>query len=174
MAISLENATRLSTELVRVMKLFQSLRQHTPKLHPGVEPASYPILFNLVDEPRRVSLLAECIHSDVSTVSRQVTMLASHGLLDKVADPQDGRAFMVSLSTAGAELVERVKAARGEWFRQMLHDWEPADAEAFKGFLERFALSFDVSKDLYAPLLLPGTAASPTGDVPAGTTSKEQ
>src|SRR5665647_1881187 len=103
MAISLENATQLSTELVRVMKLFQSLRHHTPKLHPGVEPAFYPILFNLVDEPRRVSLLADCIHSDVSTVSRQVTMLVSHGLVDKVADAQDGRAFMVSLSAEGAE-----------------------------------------------------------------------
>ena len=80
MAISLETASRLSTDLVRVMKLFQSMRQHAPKLHPGVEPASYPILFNLVEEPRRVSLLADCIHSDVSTVSRQVTMLASYGL----------------------------------------------------------------------------------------------
>jgi predicted transcriptional regulator len=90
MVINMETATRLSTELVRVMKLVQSMTQHAPKLHPGVEPASYPILFNLVEEPRRVFLLAECVHSDVSTVSRQVTMLASHGLLDKVAGPLDG------------------------------------------------------------------------------------
>jgi len=173
MVIGLENATQLSTELVRVMKLFQSLRHHTPKLHPGVEPASYPILFNLVDEPRRVSLLADCIHSDVSTVSRQVTMLVAHGLVDKVADAQDGRAFMVSLSAEGAELVERVKSARGEWFRQMLHDWEPADAEAFTGYLERFAVSFDTSKELYGSLLLQGAAATPSGDVLAGMTSKE-
>ncbi len=173
MAISLENATQLSTEMVRVMKLFQTLRHHTPKLHSGVEPASYPILFNLVGEPRRVSLLADCIHSDVSTVSRQVTMLVSHGLVDKMADPLDGRAFMVSLSVEGAELVERVKAARGEWFRQMLHDWEPADAETFKVYLERFAVSFDASKDLYGPLLLQETTATPSGDVLAGALSKE-
>jgi len=173
MAISLENATQLSTELVRVMKLFQSLRHHTPKLHPGVEPASYPILFNLVDEPRRVSLLADCIHSDVSTVSRQVTMLVSHGLVAKVADAQDGRAFMVSLSAEGAELVECVKAARGEWFRQMLHDWEPEDAEAFKDYLERFAVCFDASKELYGSLLRQGAAVTPSGDVRADTPSKE-
>ncbi len=173
MAISLENATQLSTELVRVMKLFQSLRQHTPKLHPGVEPGSYPILFNLVGEPRRVSLLADCIHSDVSTVSRQVTMLVSYGLVDKVADPLDGRAFMVSLSAEGAELVERVKAVRGEWFRQMLHDWEPTDAEAFQVYLERFAVSFDASKDLYGSLLLQETNATAPGNVLAGALSKE-
>jgi len=192
MGISLENATGLSTELVRVMKLFQSLRQHTPKLHPGVEPASYPILFMLVDGPRRVSLLADCVHSDVSTVSRQVTMLVSHGLLEKVADPQDGRAFVVSLSSDGAELVERVKSARGEWFRQMLHDWEPADANAFRGYLERFAVSFDASKNLYGSLLLremagtasrqtpaemasvpPGQTAADMASVPPATTTKE-
>jgi DNA-binding MarR family transcriptional regulator len=146
MAISLDSATRLSTDLVRVMKLFQSMRQHAPKLHPGVEPASYPILFNLLDGPRRVSLLADCVHSDVSTVSRQVSMLVTHGLLEKVADTQDGRAFMVSLSPEGTELVERLKVSRGEWFRKMLQDWEPADAEAFGAYLERFAMAFEASK----------------------------
>jgi hypothetical protein len=47
MAISLEGAARLSVEMSRVMKLFGSMRQHAPKVHPGVEPASYPILFSL-------------------------------------------------------------------------------------------------------------------------------
>jgi len=174
MAISLETATRLSTELVRVMKLFQSMRQHAPKLHPGVEPASYPILFNLAEEPRRVSLLADCVHSDVSTVSRQVTMLVSHGLLDKVADPLDGRAYMVSLSAEGAELVERLKAGRGEWFRQMLQDWDPADAEAFHRHLERFASSFEASKDQIGSITLPPrTKVASSGVALSDPTSKE-
>jgi DNA-binding MarR family transcriptional regulator len=146
MAISLEDATRLSIEMVRVMKLFGSMRQHAPKVHAGVEPASYPILFDLVAGPQRVSLLAEHIHSDVSTVSRQVSTLVSHGVLAKVSDPQDGRACMVSLSVEGVALVDHLKASRGEWFRLMLQDWEPADAEAFGDYLERFAASFEVSK----------------------------
>lgn len=146
MAISLDSATRLNAELVRVIKLFHSMRQHAPKLHPGVEPASYPILFNLIDEPKRVSLLAECVLSDVSTVSRQVTTLVSHGLLDKVADPQDGRACMVSLSAEGTELVQRLKTGRAEWFRETLKDWKPAEAEAFGDLLERFAASVEVSR----------------------------
>lgn len=98
MAIDLEGASRLSIEMSRVMKLFGSIRQHA-KVHPGVEPAAYPILINLAAGPQRVSLLAEHAYSDVSTVSRQVTTLVSYGLLDKVSDPHDGRACMVSLST---------------------------------------------------------------------------
>jgi len=175
MAISLEIAARLSNDLVSVMKMFQSMRQHAPKLHPGVEAASYPILFNLADEPRRVSLLAECVHSDASTVSRQVSLLASHGLLKKVADPQDGRAFMVSLSPEGKELVERLKASRGEWFRQMLVGWQPADAEAFAQYLERFAASFESSKDLYRSIIIPPvTAVTGSGKTLSDITSKEQ
>jgi len=161
MAISLETATRLNMELVRVLKLFQSMRQHAPKVHPGVEPASYPILFNLIAAPQRVSVLAECVFSDTSTVSRQVTTLVSHGLLEKVSDPQDGRAWVVSLSTEGAALVEQLKAARGQWFREVLQDWEPADAEALGDYLERFATSFQMSKA--APFQLP---KPPTVKVP--------
>lgn len=146
MAISLESATRLNIDLVRVMKLFASMRHQAPKVHPGVEPASYPILFNLIAGPQRVSLLADHVYSDVSTVSRQVTALVSHGLLEKVTDPHDGRACMVSLSTEGMALVERLKAIRGQWFCHLLQEWEPADAEAFGEYLERFAASVEASK----------------------------
>lgn len=168
MAISLDTATRLSTDLVRVLKLLQAMRQHAPKPHPGVESSSYPILFNLADEPRRVSLLADCVHSDVSTVSRQVTMLASHGLLNKVVDPQDGRACMVSLSSEGARLVERLKVTRGEWFRELLSGWDPGDATAFGDYLERFATSIEASRATHSDLSrtsLPNpSSTSPPGE----------
>lgn len=172
MAISLSTATRLNIELVRVIKLFHSLRQHAPKVNPGVEPASYPILFNLIGGPQRVSLLAEHVYSDVSTVSRQVTTLVSHGLLEKVSDPQDGRACMVSLSAEGAELVDHLKAVRGEWFRQVMQDWEPADADAFCDYLEHFVRSFAMAKGTSAemptgvPFEAAQTTASPTTNAP--------
>jgi len=106
---------------------------------------------------RRHSLLAEHVYSDVSTVSRQVTTLVSHGLLDKVSDPQDGRACMVSLSPEGAELVDHLKAVRGQWFRQVLQDWQPEDAAAFCDYLEHFGRSFAMSKGtpFEAPTVIP-------------------
>lgn len=164
MTVSEETATRLSTDLVGVLKLLSSLKQHAPRFHEGVEPSAYPVLFNLVAEPRRVSALAECVHSDVSTVSRQVSALLSHGLVDKIADPLDGRASMVSLSDAGHELVERLKAGRGRWFQQILSDWEPEEAEQLIALLGRFTQSFEAAKDagaLYPPLPSP-TPKEPT------------
>ena len=115
---SLDRATaeRVSLGLIRVMKLMQALRQHAPRQHPAVDTAAYPVLFTLAAEPQRVSGLAELVHSDVSTVSRQVSTLAAHGLLEKVSDPEDGRAQVVRLSTEGEALVARIQHTRNEWF----------------------------------------------------------
>ena len=104
MAISHDTAAHLSHDLVRLMKLFQSMRQQAPRQHPAVDTAAYPLLFNL-RAPRRVSALAGCVHSDVSTVSRQVTALVTHGLVEKVPDPHDGRAQVLSLTPTGRDLL---------------------------------------------------------------------
>jgi DNA-binding MarR family transcriptional regulator len=137
---SLDRATaeRVSLGLIRVMKLMQALRQHAPRQHPAVDTAAYPVLFTLAAEPQRVSTLAELVHSDVSTVSRQVSTLAAHGLLEKVSDPEDGRAQVVRLSTEGQELVARIQHTRNEWFATLLADWDHEDAADFAAHLERF------------------------------------
>lgn len=173
MPLSLETATRLSTDLVGVFKLFGALKQHAPRYHEGVEPAAYPVLFNLVDEPRRVSALADCIHSDVSTVSRQVSTLAVHGLVDKIPDPADGRAAMVSLSDSGRDLVERMKAGRGAWIQQVLADWEPAEAEQLIERLEQFTRSFEKAKEA-GTLFPPGTAHPTTSAAAASATTPKE
>jgi len=66
----------------------------------------------------------------------------------------------VSLSAEGGELVERLKAGRGEWFRQMMHDWEPEEAQAFNEQLERFAESFEASRDRFKSISFPPSSVS--------------
>ena len=61
--------------LVRVMKIMAAVKQRAPRAHPDVDPMGYPLMFNLSDEPRRVSDIAAALHLDVSTVSRQVSQL---------------------------------------------------------------------------------------------------
>ena len=147
MPISHEAATEMSNSLIRVMKLFGSMRQHAPRLHPAVDAHAYPLLFNLTQEPRRVSTLAECVHSDVSTVSRQVSSLVSHGLVEKLPDPQDGRAWVLSLTPAGVDLVQRLRYQRGRWFETMLQGWTPEEGAAFTTALDRFAADLEASRD---------------------------
>ena len=183
MGITHETASQLSMSLVRVMKLFTSMRQHAPRLHPGVDATAYPILFNLVDGPRRVSAVADCVHSDVSTVSRQVSALVSHNLVEKLPDPDDGRATILSLTPTGKELLDRLTAQRSEWFRTMLHDWDPAEAEAFIVSLDRFAVACEASRETifkkYAEAMSavgvsPATPSADTDSTASPVTSKEQ
>ena len=54
--------------------------------------------------PMRAGALAECLQSDPSTVSRQVAALVKDGLLERRADPADGRASLLVL-TAKADAV---------------------------------------------------------------------
>ena len=118
MAVTLDAAADLSLSLIRIMKLFQSMRHHAPRLHPAVEASAYPVLFNLHAGPKRVSELADCVHSDVSTVSRQATAIVSHGLAEKVTDPADGRAQVITLTPEGIALLERIKDQRARWFQE--------------------------------------------------------
>ena len=141
-----QTAERVSVGLIRLMKLLQALRQHAPRIHPAVDATAYPILFNLAAEPRRVSVLAECVHSDVSTVSRQATAIVSHGLAEKVTDPADGRAQVITLTPEGIALLERIKDQRARWFQDMLADWDPEDIAGFTAYLSRFGDALEASR----------------------------
>ena len=162
-----ETADRVSLGLVRLMKLLQSMKVHAPRLHPAVDATSYPLLFNLLTEPRRVSALAEVIHSDVSTVSRQVSTLVGHGLLDKVSDPEDGRAQVVRLSDEGVALLRAIQQQRNEWFRELMDDWTPDQASDFAAHLERFGSALETNRES----LLRRRAPQPTPVAAPGDTS---
>ena len=159
-----ETADRVSLGLVRLMKLLQSMKLHAPRLHPAVDATAYPLLFNLLAEPRRVSALAELIHSDVSTVSRQVSTLVGHGLLDKVSDPEDGRAQVVGLSDEGHVLLKAIQQQRNEWFRELMDDWTPEEASDFAAHLERFGSALETNRERLLRRRAPHpTPAAPTG-----------
>lgn len=138
MPITRPTAAAIATTLVRVQKLLAALKQHAPRQHAAVDPSHYPVLFSLSASPRRVSGVAEMIHSDVSTVSRQVSHLVQHGLIVKIEDPDDGRAQLLTLSPTGQSVIEQLVRDRGVWFEQLLSGWSEQDARCFEAYLVRF------------------------------------
>lgn len=121
------------------MKLMSVVRQRAPRVHPKVDPIGYPLLFNLLDEPRRLSEIAERVHLDISTVSRQVSTLVAQGLVAKVADPSDGRAQMLTLTDEGRQMLIAIRARRNGWLAEVVTDWSDADLATFDSLLTRFA-----------------------------------
>ena len=162
MPITLEAASTLSVTMIRVIKLIKGMRHHAPTPHPGVDVGSYPVLFNIAAGPKRVSELADCIHSDISTVSRQTTTLVSHQLAEKVADPADGRAQVITLTAEGTALIERIKEQRAQWFQAMLADWSAEDVADFTAYLSRFGDSLEASR---ASLVSAPQGSAPTHEL---------
>ena len=146
MSVQLSTAEALSNTVVRVMKIMASMKHHAPRQHAAVDPSHYPVLFSVSSQPRRVSAVADSIHSDVSTVSRQVSHLVQHGLLEKIGDPDDGRAQLLSLSPTGRDVIEKLVRGRGLWFEQLLASWSDEDVTAFEHYLSRFGDDLEAFK----------------------------
>ncbi|WP_137121905.1 MarR family winged helix-turn-helix transcriptional regulator [Segeticoccus rhizosphaerae] len=176
MPVNVAEAGQLSVSLIRLMKLMKSIRTHAPRPHPAIESAAYPIMFTLVEGPQRVSRLADAVHSDVSTVSRQTSALAELGLLGKVQDPDDGRVWMLSLTAEGQELVQRLKEQRAEWFSYLLQDWDHADVVAFARSVDRLTTACDRERQRFMASAVDSTGArvATADETPAATPTDEE
>jgi DNA-binding MarR family transcriptional regulator len=171
-AVQPETAQALSHTLVRVMKIMSAMKHQAPRQHPAVDPSHYPVLFCLSGDPQRVSAVAESIHSDVSTVSRQVSHLVHHGLLDKIGDPDDRRAQLLSLSPSGREVIDKLVRGRGQWFGELLASWTDEDVRAFDAYLTRFGDDLEAFKARVSTSIPTGNAAHQTSS-PFETTPEE-
>jgi DNA-binding MarR family transcriptional regulator len=91
----------------------------------------------------RSSELAERIESDPSTVSRQVAVLVKDGLIERRADPDDGRACLLVPTAKGEAVLSEHNAIRLRHFTGMLAGWSDADLRTFADLLQRFTDDFD-------------------------------
>ena len=91
------------------------------------------------DVPLRVTSLAEQLGVDTPTVTRKVQQLERLGLVERAADPDDGRANRIGLTDEGRETLARLTAAKRRWLDGMLEGWTAADRTSLAGLLSTFA-----------------------------------
>jgi DNA-binding MarR family transcriptional regulator len=125
----LANADELGRQLVRFMRLITRAKSQVAKQGPdGIERAAYALLFCLMqDGPQRTSKLAESLHSDISTISRQSSALVQHGLIERTADPEDGRACLLAVTPEGMRVFEENRKQRNNWLARVVADWPEDD-----------------------------------------------
>lgn len=105
----------------------------------GVDRSTIVLLKTLVMYgPSRSSELATAVHSDPSTVSRQVAALVRDGLVERRADPEDGRASVLVATDRGKALLEEQRRRLGLALARVVRQWEPEDVSHFLELLERF------------------------------------
>jgi DNA-binding MarR family transcriptional regulator len=94
--------------------------------------------------PARVSLLADRLMTEMSTISRRLSTLEEKGLVERVADPTDGRAQLFELAPAGTELLARIRTESGAALAATLHGWSAAELTTLLSMLHR--LESDLSQ----------------------------
>lgn len=137
MTVSLMVASQVGEDLAHLVKTLSAMRYHGQRVHPQVEASAYPVLFAVTGGPIRISTIADRIHSDVSTVSRQVSHLVRVGILEKVVDPGDGRAQLIALAPDGKQLVDDLHESRGQLFQALLAGWSTQEARELDDHLRR-------------------------------------
>jgi DNA-binding MarR family transcriptional regulator len=109
-----------------------------------VEWSAHVLLKCLANEgPMRASAVAECLRSDPSTVSRQVAALVKDGLLERRADPVDGRASLLVLTPRADDVLAEYDEIRLQHFARMLDGWPERDLRRFAALLHRFTEDFE-------------------------------
>lgn len=142
-------ADDLGVELVRTIRLLAKAKAKLSSIPGSADHTTFPIIATLVCEgPRRTSALAETLHIEVSTISRQTSALVQQGLIERQADPNDGRACLLAPTDAGRDLYERARQERNQWLAATLRDWDPDDVERLIGLLTR--LNIDLAGNLGA------------------------
>jgi DNA-binding MarR family transcriptional regulator len=140
-------ADEVGSQLIRLVRLIERKQVQYQAEHPdAVERATYHLLVHLVnDGPRRAGSLAEAVHSDPSTISRQIGHLVRLGLVERTADPVDGRATLLAATEEGKRVFEENRRIRNERIAEMLAEWSADDRHVLAELLARFTTDFEKS-----------------------------
>lgn len=132
-------AAELGSQCTRFIRLVRKVGASlTFQRHDGIESAAYALLaVAVVAGPQRLTALAEAVHSDPSTVSRQTAALVRHGLLERRADPGDGRASLLVATPQGVRVFEDNKRLRSRMLATALGEWSVTDLATLTVLLNR-------------------------------------
>ncbi|MFC0114427.1 MarR family winged helix-turn-helix transcriptional regulator [Kibdelosporangium aridum] len=138
-------AEELCYQLVRLLTMVgRAKAQFSQATGDGIERAAYALLAHLVREgPKRITALADAVHSDTSTVSRQTSALVAHGLVERTADPEDGRACLLVATDAGRGTFDRARAERTKHIAAVLADWPVSERRTLVMLLDRLNTDFE-------------------------------
>ncbi|HEY0318135.1 MAG TPA: MarR family transcriptional regulator [Solirubrobacterales bacterium] len=115
-----DSAARLRLAIVRTAR---RLRQEAASEATGLTPTSTAALAT-IDRfgPLTPSELAEIERVKRPTVTRTLGCLEREGLVERTADPTDGRSSLVSVNAAGRERLRRLRRRKNAYLARRMRD----------------------------------------------------
>ncbi|ACU36462.1 winged helix-turn-helix transcriptional regulator [Actinosynnema pretiosum subsp. pretiosum] len=137
-----------------LMKTVRMLKQSHSERAAGVPTGlitTLKLISKISDDPSgcHAKQLAHQAALDPSTVSRAVAALVGQGLVERQADPVDGRASILVVTPAGQEALDRARRWYEDLMDRALAGWTPEELDAFNDALGR--LNADVAGAIGSP-----------------------
>lgn len=168
-AAAADTGVDVADQIINLVRTWSFLKARvTTTVDPEI--GSLFLIARLVKEgPTRAKDLAEATCTDQSTVSRQVAALVRAGLVERQADPDDGRASILVPTALGVDRLNKHFANRGRALEPLLEDWSSQERGQFVELLRRFTSSLDSRRDEIAGLMTQSHADA-TAFLPAART----
>src|ERR1700744_4550384 len=134
----------LGTVELELLKLVRHLETFGRKssLYREVDRAGYVALRTLDGlGPSCINGLARELHLDSSTVTRQVSVLESGGLVTRQVDPNDGRSWLIDLTPRGRKAMRAIDRGRHHAIDSMLGGWQPEEVHDLARVISKLNLA---------------------------------
>ena len=147
--------------MTRLTRSLHALKTQLGSRHgEGTEWSAHVLLAHLARTgAQRPSAVAEAMHADPSTISRQVADLLRLGLAERQTDPADRRAWLVRPTAAGHAAYADMRRRRETLFGSLVADWSPDEVDHLAALLGRLNDSFTAQR----PQLLAALDADAAG-----------
>ena len=135
------NDESLESLELEIAMMVRALRTRTVELDKKQEfkRASYLILLLITKNgPMSVKHIAEKLHLDISTVSRQAADLLADDMLSKQPSKTDGRSYLYDINSKDLDMMTHIRHSRKQRLSKMIQEWDETEIEEFARLMKKF------------------------------------
>ena len=151
---SLDESAEIAAAVIEMVKQFSGIRSRVTS-GPEADHSPMFLMYKLAQHgPSRASDLAELVCADPSTVSRQVASLVKAGLLERRADPDDGRASILVPTELGVARVAEYRRRRAVTMQPVIADWSAQDRIDLLRLVRKYTEGIEKHREEIVSILL--------------------
>jgi DNA-binding MarR family transcriptional regulator len=129
---------------VLIRRVRRVIGERARAVHASLQPSAYLLLMHLAEiGPSRSSMVADVFEIDKGAISRQVQHLVDLGLVERQADPDDGRATLLSVTEGARARLADVAQSRRSLLDERLGGWSDDDLDELGTALGRYNRALD-------------------------------
>ncbi len=127
----------IELELIKLVRHLETFARRS-SLYVRVDRAGY-LAMRVLDDlgPASTNALAQALHLDASTVTRQIAPLERGGLIERCPDPADGRSSTIALTAEGRRAMCDVEQERLRRIEALVSNWGSAEQAGLAAALTR-------------------------------------